>query len=456
MYKSLILLGLLLSALVACMVGCENSGSDSGPTIDADADADTDADTDTDTDVDTDADADTDTDTDTDADADSDTDSDSESVVNCETSPIEIKLQPINMLILLDRSDSMSLYPEEAPENERYEAIVDAALTEVVMDEKNNLVNFGLAAFPDETCVPKEQVKEPRDQCPATQSILVDVKPGAGSEISGILASMGTCGGTPAAQSLDWAKKYLSTSLTEELLGNPTSILLATDGAPNCNAGLDTGTCIMTLKDPPTVTPYLCLDDFNTLNAATSLFLGVNGDGFEATAVDNPGFKKMLSVSTYVVGVGDLEEWNNVMNGIANKGGGETDPETGNSTHYFQASNPAAMSEAFKNIINEATVCEFPVDWNEIQVEATLERCDYVAAHEKEGGEVMDDAKLGYSADCSDRNGWRYKDLNGASPEGIKDTTRCTIIELCEDSCNRMKSGELEGVAFKFGCLEII
>lgn len=354
----------------------------------------------------------------------------------------------------------MSLYPQDdqgepVAVEERYEAIVDTALTEIVMDEKNNLVNFGLAAFPDETCVPKEEVKEPRDQCPATQSILVDVKPGAGPEISSILDSMGTCGGTPAALSLDWAKNYLSTNLTEELLGNPTSILLATDGAPNCNAGLDTETCTMTLKDPPTVTPYLCLDDFNTLNAATALFLGVNGDGFEATAVDNPNFKKMLSVSTYVVGVGDLEEWTNVMNGVANKGGGETDLETGNSTHYFQASNPASMSEAFKNIIDEATVCELTVDWNELMVESSLERCDYVAAHEKEGGEETKN-KLEYSAGCSDPNGWHYKDLNGTSPEGIKDTNQCTIIELCENSCDRLKSGELEGIVFKFGCLEII
>ena len=126
--------------------GCEDSGSQGdGNGGGADADADTDTDSDTDTDTDTDADSDTDTDTDTDGDADTD-------LSDCLEVPHELELKPINMLILMDRSRSMS---QSEFNGETYEAVVDRALSELVMSPDNQLVNFGLAVFPARNCRPK-------------------------------------------------------------------------------------------------------------------------------------------------------------------------------------------------------------------------------------------------------------------------------------------------------------
>jgi len=460
MYKSLMLFGLLLTAaILAITVGCE-SGSEPEkyvvPNGDADADADTDGDTDVDTDVDTDADA------DSDSDADADSDSDTDSLSECLATPQEIELQPINMMIVLDRSLSMAKFPETAPAGQKFQNIIATALSEVVNDPGNSLVNFGLAVFPSATICPL--VPDPEnppsdlateDQCASADAINVPIGPGNGGNISNALNSVGTCGGTPIAASLRWAKSYLQTGLTQGLIGNPTSILLATDGAPNCNSTLDKDSCINTFPGTENIPPELCLDDTASEQAARGLYLGQNGNGFVVTPSDG-GSDQMIQVPTYVVGVGDeADAWSSVMNAIANEGGGTTDNATGNSNHYFQASDPTAVSNAFKDIIADATSCEFPLNWAEIQVEPTLKGCKLVKAIEQQTDVAEDDwPVLPLSANCEDPTGWHYKGLTAI--DSATTTDQCNVIELCSESCRRLKYGELEGISFQFGCQTIV
>jgi hypothetical protein len=70
-------------------------------------------------------------------------------LVECLAVPHEIELNPINMLILLDRSASMSLSQFNG---ETYETVIDRALTELVTSPDNSLVNFGLSVFPAREC----------------------------------------------------------------------------------------------------------------------------------------------------------------------------------------------------------------------------------------------------------------------------------------------------------------
>ena len=178
--------------------------------------------------------------------------------------PYDIGREPINMLILLDRSASMSLFEFEGL---RFEQVVDDALSEVVTDPKNSGVNFGLAPFPSLQCV-QGTVTRASDICYPVDEVTVPIGPDHGASIAQALDTLDTCGGAPLAGSLRWVKSYLENSLTADLLKNPTTIVLAADGVPNCSAGLDIDTCVNTNPDVDLSLSEQCLDDQASKDAA--------------------------------------------------------------------------------------------------------------------------------------------------------------------------------------------
>jgi hypothetical protein len=454
MRKSVLVSGLLLiSAMVIAAVGCESNSSpeydytSDGPDgdSDSDTDGDVDADADGDADADNDADADADTDTDADADTDTDADSDSEGTGTCEQVPFDIELQPVNMFILLDRSLSMSSFNFG---DQTFEQVIDNALISVVKDPQNDLVYFGLAAFPSMNCV-REGASNASQLCYQPDSVTVPVGPGMGAEIETQLIAMDTCGGTPIAASLRWVQSYLATAMPDALLQNPTYVLLATDGAPNCSPDHDfndPNTCVNTNPDKPLSQDEQCLDDQASNLAALSLFAGDQNMGFQATAIDTQQ-QYYLSVKTYVVGIGnDVASWTDVMNNIASFGGGQ----------YFAATDPAAVTEAFKDIVAEATPCTFPIDWSKINLKPTQKACKLVRAYKVENGVPLngkdDNGELPYSPDCSNPYGWRFQNLTKPVEDAEYGNGECSTVELCQDSCHDLKYRTLEGLSFEFGC----
>ena len=112
--------------------------------------------------------------------------------------------RPINMLILLDRSASMSL---NSVGEETYEMIIDEALTSVVTDPANSMIFFGLAAFPSEECI--LNAVTPEEQCYPADEMLVPIGAGNGEDIADALVTLETCGGTPLCDSLDFARETI-------------------------------------------------------------------------------------------------------------------------------------------------------------------------------------------------------------------------------------------------------
>jgi len=434
MRKLLFVLWTLL--LIAFAFGSCTKDGDDGDTWGSDADSDSDSDNDTDADADTDTDADADTDTDADADADADTDTDTDSDTDtedrtCNAAPYDVKLQDINILILMDRSKSMVLDESKFDDGRTYEQALDAALKDVVLSEENKLVNFGLAVFPAMECV-RSGATSAAQVCYPTNRVEVPIGFNMGTEISNQLDAIDACGGTPIGASLKWiAEQYLPT-LPVNLKDKPTSILLATDGAPNCSPLFDPkaepATCINTGSETNLISEH-CLDDSATYQVATTLF--TNG------------------ITTYVVGVGnDAAQWESVMENIAKSGSGGVNS-------YFQVDDPTAISNAFKNIVADATSCNFPIEWDQVPVNDDVKYCAFVDIAEEVNGEVPEDGStaIKYSSDCSNPNGWRYEEVENIDGSMTPSNTPCNTVVLCENLCNRLKYNEIEGLSFKFGCL---
>ena len=109
-----------------------------------------DASGDSDTDTDADADGDADADSDGDTDGDSDTATTALDTTDCASADYPITYNPINVLVLLDRSLSMS--KNKIGSDTYAKVLADALKTVVQTNDQGDLINFGLAVFPAPAC----------------------------------------------------------------------------------------------------------------------------------------------------------------------------------------------------------------------------------------------------------------------------------------------------------------
>jgi hypothetical protein len=225
-----------------------------------------------------------------------------------------------DVLILLDRSNSMC--PDVGPEYLRH---AKDAIRGIV-EEWQNQIAFGYTYFPSRLCVPMSSFI-----CTPTTSMHVEVEPGNASAIMDALDATDCCGGTPIAESLDYTRRYYE-GLAD---GRAHHVLLVTDGAPNCNAGLNRMTCVCTYNpDEGCVddTDSLnCLDDVRTVEAAAALFAA--------------------GMPVHVLGLAEAAiEWSWVMDEIALAGGTE---------EAVLAEEAEAIAEAMNVVAGDVAPCRF-------------------------------------------------------------------------------------------------
>jgi hypothetical protein len=353
-------------------------------------------DTDTDTDIDTDADADGGSDGDADSDADGDSDGDSEKV--CDAANFMVEGKMVDMLIVLDRSDSMSVDGLWDP--------MGAALTEVTAATDTS-INFGLETFPFNGDW-------------SVGDINIEIGPQNGAAIAAVVGGgpndLMTDLGTPTAESLRVARTYLD-SVDD---GLDKYVLLATDGAPNANTELDPTTCVCS-RPPCSTDPRLCLDDVDTVAAASELY--------------NAGYL------VFVLGVGESADWADVMNNIAHAGGSET---------YFPVDNTADFAQVLLDIVGGVITCDFDVDWTTLadDVDPDPNKVNFYCKQspgEAENNDPVTGNILLNNYGCTDGNvGWTWKDDN--------------TVEMCPDTCATVKTGGCPVLTATFGCetVEII
>jgi len=222
--------------------------------------------------------------------------------------PVEAK--PADMLLVLDRSSSMT----EGSTPTKWTQVVPAL--ESVVNATSSSLWWGLKVFPigtDSQCT--------QGTYPA--GVVVDVAANNASVmIPAIDATPPTGNGTPTADAVNEAVKYLQ-SLSDS---NPKYILLATDGEPSCNG--------MTGKTD-----------------------GTGARKSAITAVDNAA---TLGFHTFVVGISTSKDTASAtLDSMASAG---LEPAAAPSTtKYYMASTQDQMVAAFNEITKVARSCIYPL-----------------------------------------------------------------------------------------------
>ena len=140
-------------------------------------------------------------------------------------------------------------------------------------------------------------------------------------------------GATPTAAALG--------SLQQWHLDHPTTrtraVLLATDGAPNCNDNLDPATCVCSTGDNSCATQneaFQCLDDVGSVNAVTALHA--------------------LGLDVYVIGIAGVEDnFGYVLDNMAAAGGTE---------RHYVARDTQTLQSAMVDVARRAGGCTIQVE----------------------------------------------------------------------------------------------
>jgi hypothetical protein len=240
------------------------------------------------------------------------------------------------LVLVVDRSGSMNA---AAPGygTTRWLGVKDALVS--VTAELQSRVAFGLALFPS----PGEE-----DTCSVGDDgavVLVEPEVETAAAIALVLDGFDTepLGATPTAAALVAARAWLQTHPSSR----PRAVLLATDGGPNCNEGLDPLSCrcssgqdqdcVDAAFTDPTLAAQLCLDDRAAIAAVATL------------RADN--------VSTFIVGIPGVENFSDVLRSMASAGGTLLPGPTG----FYLARDRATLQAAIVDIGRRVSGCSVDI-----------------------------------------------------------------------------------------------
>jgi Mg-chelatase subunit ChlD len=235
---------------------------------------------------------------------------------------------PPRILLVVDKSGSMDEgavgYPGSKWQGVR--GAITAVMTSLETD-----VEMGLMLFPDGSA--------DANVCQSGR-VFNPVATGQAANIIETLNANDPGGGTPTAPTLYQAEMALQ-AIGEE--GGPRVVILATDGGPNCNAGLNENSCRCTNPNGCNDARN-CLDDQNTIEAVEHL----NAQGF----------------STFVVGIPGSENFTDVLQSLADAGGTSNGPQG-----FYEASDSNALATAIESIAARLANCRFELQGPAIYVD---------------------------------------------------------------------------------------
>ncbi|XYI03695.1 vWA domain-containing protein [Sorangium sp. So ce1128] len=319
---------------------------------------------------------------------------------NCGGQQVDAQPRQVHLVLLLDRSESMTKSWGESDRWTMMKSAIGSAL-----DAIQDRMSVGLQLFPTD------------DHCgldPGT-GLSVAVAPGetAVPAIKGQLDATAPGGATPTADALARALQYLTAGAGSALEGDR-YVLLATDGGPNC--GHDpaptcaAATCTTNMDgDCPMVVENCCA------GAAADACLD------DARTVQQVKDLSAAGIRTFVVGIPGTTAYATVLDELAVQGGTAT-AET--SPRYFEVVDAAGLGETLISITRDLVrSCELalqsePPDRAKVNV-------------------FIDDEVLPKPGD----DGWDYDDS----------TTPPTIV-IKGATCEHVKSVGAESVRVEFGC----
>jgi hypothetical protein len=307
----------------------------------------------------------------------------------CEFQAQEAQALQVNMLLVMDKSGSMAEQPAgyDTTKWEALQTALSTALTEV-----QGAISFGLEFFPTTASIGNLIPYECGDSgrcCEMPEgsemNVPIDVGTVAVPQIVDALDANEPAGGTPTAAALYRALDYFTNGAGADLEGGK-YVLLATDGAPNCNSETtcDVTRCTLNLESKPGCPPdgssccasntEGCLDDVATVQQITDL--------------------RAAGVTVVVVGIPGSELYASNLQDFADAGGFERPDGT---TDYFEVSaegGVGALTETFRTITTQlVTDCEVPIEGdipNRNEVNVAVE-CGVVPHADESNPEATED-----------------------------------------------------------------
>ncbi len=260
----------------------------------------------------------------------------------CGGTRLEATLSPVNVLLVVDKSGSMTDQPQGFS-LDKWSAMKEAL--GAALSSAPETVRFGLLTYPDAigSMIPLDCEG---DLCCAVpdggDAVNVAVDAGSAEAIGSALAQRSPGGGTPTAAALARALEYFTLGEGRDLDGDR-YVLLATDGGPNCNADLscDASSCTPNLDDAAQCAGVNCCE------GAGEFCLD---DQAVVAAIDE---LRLAGIFTFVVGIPGTENYTPSLDAFARAGGV---PRVGADHDYFAvsaASGVSGLTGVLKSITTE-------------------------------------------------------------------------------------------------------
>jgi hypothetical protein len=337
----------------------------------------------------------------------------------CGNDILPILTERPNLYLVLDRSGSMNEWMTDNPAStdlDKYESSVKAIHD--VLFAIGHRVAYGAAVFPSlgniEDCSPGNEL----DTVKAGDSVTYARNGLDGPHLSALMDILKLYmpeGGTPTSATLE----QLVPTLLE--LKGKTSVILTTDGAPNCNpdALCTTANCIANIEGGLQRNGKVC--DV-TVNCCAP-----TGDYGPYNCIDTDASIAPLAellahdIKTYVIGLPGTEAYQNTMNQLAIAGGTARKQATESDPQYYQVEDSEALATALKSIAADLSISctitleKAPPDWTMVNV-------------------YFDNGLV----KSNEENGW--KQVNGKT------------LELVGKSCAQLRSGDVFQVQVVAGC----
>ncbi len=283
--------------------------------------------------------------------------------VPCTPGRFTLELATAQLMFVLDRSGSMA-FALDGRQPDRFGNLPPGVLSRwttlhdalfQTLTPLDNTLAMGAKFFPE---------KLPNgDPAPADEACRSDVGVGiapARGNVANILNVFDTTiplGGTPTAEAIRLAAQYLAGTRTVAR-----TMIVATDGAPNCNGDLNQTQCICTSTTGNCATSpggeFNCLDDARTINAVKDVFTNQN-------------------IPVFVIGIGSTErpEFLKVLDNMA-VAGGRARPTL---PRHYNVQSAAELKAALQSIGDSIAKCTYltpssPTDPNAISVEINGQR----------------------------------------------------------------------------------
>ena len=250
----------------------------------------------------------------------------SEEPLPCIPGTFTFRLASPQLMFVVDRSGSMdyALGSDTSPgpgEQSRWRALA-SALSQTITPFSDQIA-MGARFFP----VYNSLLSCGQD--PPSNAILPAL--GNAPAILDVFATTAPLGATPTADALEQAALEVSSSRAVAR-----AMVVATDGAPNCNEQLDKNTCVCT-SGPPCQTNDACLDDARTVKTIAGIF-------------------ETRKIPVYVIGIGAATgTFARTLDAMAVAGGR---PRTA-TPRYYPADTPGALTGAFTVIRDSVGKCSY-------------------------------------------------------------------------------------------------